>query len=373
MGAHSRFAASSASRWIYCPASVRLSDAVPATDAHPAAARGSAIHHIAYELWCGQDFPSAGDWWCRAQGKEYFSDILPAVVEESCQVDQEMIDEATLYSKFCQALADKYRGARTYCEARINLTAQIGGTVDFAVVREDRIVVIDLKTGAEPVSPEENTQLMLYAAMLIGDHDGSTPVVLGVFQRGTPAAWTTTAAHVLDVAGQAIFASQRVDSPPRAGEHCTYCPAGGVCSARAAMEIATTPAMSPTDPPAPETLTPEMIAQVLDAEKRITEWIKKVKAHVMHTRPAIPGWKFVAGVSRREIARPEIITQYAAETGIDVMRSEFRTLAELDKLIPPDVMTAACDKPPAPLALVRDTDKRPAIVASTVDALDALE
>ena len=132
-------------------------------------------------------------------------------------------------------------------ERKVRLNAYIAGTPDaFAVVRDDRLVVDDLKYGYRAVDPT-SPQMFIYAGAilrrLLSRQDVKIKqVTLGIYQpriyhpSGPYRSVTMWPEEIMSYVHEIELAAERVQQPsPIAtpGGHCRYCKAAGVCSAAA--------------------------------------------------------------------------------------------------------------------------------------------
>lgn len=160
MAAHAKYIGpSSSKRVLLCPASVFASKGIPRDEGGPAAARGTALHALAET--------------CLLSGFENAEDYIGQEVEGRV-IDEEDVGLVQPYIDWIRA----YGADEEWVELRVGvsgITMEPGGagTADYVGYKRDahEWVVADLKTGRSPVSPEENSQLMIYAAgSLMSEH-----------------------------------------------------------------------------------------------------------------------------------------------------------------------------------------------------------
>jgi len=106
-----------------------------------------------------------------------------------------------------------------------------GGTVDFAVVADSLMNLVEFKNGVLDVEVEENAQLMYYAYGLLLKHPGVRRVVFRVVQPngfnpdGPTRRWETTSQHIMEWATSTLIpAMERISAELVAGEWCRFCP-----------------------------------------------------------------------------------------------------------------------------------------------------
>ena len=156
------------------------------------------------------------------------------------------------YLDYADELAEQMHGGATvYTEQKVPLfyNTDAFGTVDYAVVSEKGVNILDLKYGVgEKVTAEGNDQLAIYALSLIGNifdrsFDGDTPVTMAIYQPrhhsfdGTPEVWTVPLHKLLDI-GYGIADSYKESKDADASmltpsyDACRFCDARRICHAR---------------------------------------------------------------------------------------------------------------------------------------------
>jgi len=147
-GAHAELSASSAHRWIQCPASVKASRGVPDSTSE-AAEEGTAAHFLAEQCLVS-----------KSPAKSFLGKTFNGYV-----VTAEMADFVQVYVDYCNSIA----GDRTFIEAKLDysLWAKGGfGTADFLRFGAGEAWVVDLKYGRMPVAAD-CPQLKCYALGVI--------------------------------------------------------------------------------------------------------------------------------------------------------------------------------------------------------------
>lgn len=149
MTAHAKRSLSGSKRRWACPGSVVLEDGLP-DQPSKYAAQGTAMHELAR--------------WCLTEGRRAEERI--AHIVEGIEITDDMADLVQGYVDHVRAWAE---GQQVWIESRVDVSEITGqpeqfGTADCVILRTDgELIVLDLKTGYKPVSPIDNTQLMLYA------------------------------------------------------------------------------------------------------------------------------------------------------------------------------------------------------------------
>jgi hypothetical protein len=101
-------------------------------------------------------------------------------------------------------------------------------TPDVAIVGDEVLEIVDYKTGAIKVEPEDNDQLMFYAACWLKMAPNATEFTVHVLQPDNLASWTAPISYLKGWMEKAIEADKRIqakDLTLNPSDHCTFCPA----------------------------------------------------------------------------------------------------------------------------------------------------
>ncbi|MFP5522323.1 DUF2800 domain-containing protein [Peptococcus simiae] len=360
--AHALLSASSADRWLHCPASVRLTEGM-ADKGSSYAAEGTLAHAMAEEdLRAFMEARDPDFSWHRQQPYFYRG------MEEDIKLYTDYVKETFLAG--AEELA---------IEQRLDFSEYVPGgfgTGDAVILSQGAVEIIDLKFGkGVPVSPIKNPQLMLYGlgAYLANDwlFDIDTVRMTIVQPRldfldtyevsaGMLTEWareTVTPQAKLAYAGKGDL---------QAGSWCRWCKIKNTCRARASQHLEFYQSKSA----GPELNTAE-IADVLAQVDAIKAWLADIETGATETLTAggeIPGWKLVEGRSNRKITDPEAMAEalkkvYAAE---EIYKpQELKTLTALEKLVGKKAFASDygqyVTKPPGKPTLAPESDKRPAL------------
>ena len=220
--AHSRLSASSAHRWIACPASVQAQAGLP-DEGSLAADEGTALHELAET--------------CLRKGLEPH-DLLGESFN-AFEIGREYANLAKVYVDHCRSLPQSH----TYVERRLDYSMWATGgfgTADFLAIKEGEAWVVDAKFGRNQVNADCD-QLKCYALGVFNEFgfDAQLDTIhMTIVQPRLGHIDTHTMRHrdlldwgrdVMKPAAKAALA----DNPPfNPGEsQCRYCKAAPTCRA----------------------------------------------------------------------------------------------------------------------------------------------
>lgn len=293
---HAELSASSAHRWIACPASVSESRGLPNTTSN-AAEQGTAAHELAET--CLRDGSNP----CDHLGKTF----------NGFKVDEEMADAVGRYTDFCRALPQ----GRTHVEQRLDFSLWVPGgfgTADFVSIKEGEAWVVDLKFGRHLVNADCD-QLKCYALGVINQFgfDAQVDTVHmiivqpRIFRKDTHTMRVTEllkwGKKVLQPAAKAALGDNPEFNPSESA--CRFCRASETCKplAQHALNKA---GMSFDDLTLPSNkLTPDEVSALLPHLGLIKSWCEKVshKAQSLASEGhVIEGYKLVRAKTNRRWA-----------------------------------------------------------------------
>jgi hypothetical protein len=108
------------------------------------------------------------------------------------------------------------------------LPSKPGTTPDVALIGAGTLEIVDYKTGAIKVEPEDNDQLMFYAACWLEHAPEATEFTVHVVQPDNLSSWTAPISYLRGWMHRAIKADMRIqakDLTLNPSDHCTFCPA----------------------------------------------------------------------------------------------------------------------------------------------------
>ena len=370
---HAPLPPSASERWLACPPSMAYVEAL--IDARliqrrvsgPSAQRGTRIH----------------SW-----GEQFITWMLKGKKTGSVAGDRDELAEARAYADFCTrefAIA-RFVDPKATCgvEDRAEIDELCWGSRDFWILSARLLQIFDLKTGREPVSAGKNTQLIIYAldkfeALDLADavdevelviwqpnsDDGGRPDRRATYAAREMRAWSKRIRAGVLQAGS-YFGRPHASMAPdlRAGDHCSWCDALGVCpAAREKAQAFSKEGFEPVTPESkeivqtsnivdPRLLSAEQVGGVLKKAPFFVDWLEGVRTRaleLMAKGEEVPGFKAVAKNTR-----------FAWERALDA-----KAIAKALGLKPEQVQETRLLSPSKVRELVRDPKRKPLIQKMT--------
>ena len=386
MAKHSALGASSAHRWMACPGSIRLSASIDSKSS-VYAMEGTAAHELGEQCLRTRTSPH-----------DQIGKIIP-VEDEEFTVDDGMADAVETY---VQTVLGDYNEKTDVLaiETRFSLEKLypgMFGTNDASVYKpsDKKLIVYDYKHGqGHAVDVVDNPQLKYYAlgACLLERHRPISEVELVIVQPRAPhkdgpvRRWSISAMDLMEWAGELVAsakATEADDAPVAAGDHCQFCAAAATCPELRSKALTAAKATFQAypegwTPPAPEGLTLEQLAAVMQRAELVKDWIRAVQEHAHQMAEhghVIPGFKLVDKRATRKW-RDEIGAQdYAIKHGCGASQvyaePKTKSPAQLEKMIPKaarEGMAEFVSKESSGTNLVRDADTRPEVLSAVAKA-----
>jgi hypothetical protein len=155
---HAIFSPSSLGRILQCPASVDFNPSGDNDFSIPAFT-GTVIHDLAERILSFKYVPNIGYYACDDKPVMYVN--YKPIVGDYVQITQDMLNTANDYVNFINSHYDKNNFL--FIEDKVSINDYCYGTADAIILKKDRVIVVDLKTGYVAVCAENNKQLMAYA------------------------------------------------------------------------------------------------------------------------------------------------------------------------------------------------------------------
>ncbi len=384
---HAVLSASGAKRWLSCPPSARLEEKLRnrlgLEDTGSEYAReGTKAHELA-ELKLRREIGEINDF------------NFAERVKRLGDIPKDM-DEATDF--YCALVMERLFEARRTCpdaklllETRLDFSPWVPhgfGTGDAIIVSDTVLDVLDYKHGVGvPVDAVDNPQTRLYmlgTINLFGWLYGFSHVRGTIIQPRLDSVTeeTLTREALLDWAENEVVDRAKMAWEGKGeflpGDHCRFCAAKAVCSARAAaaMQIFQTgldqPALLPDD----------QIPGILAYAAITKSWIKDLEDYAQ--AQAIrgqqwKGYKLVRGRSVRSWKDPEAVADNLLRAGYkreDIFKNDLRSVSEVEKLLGKKSFRTFAEeyvfKPEGALTLVPESDKRQAVDPAEADFADLI-
>mgnify|MGYP004561106255 CR=1 FL=1 len=362
---HAVLGASSAKRWLTCTPSARLGERLTSrfgSESSPYAQEGTKAHALA-EIKVRKAFYAADGMTTAVysrmgeEERDAYTGInafrYDALRAELGDIPSDM-EHAT--DAYCDVVMEKYLSAkdrdpstRLLLEQRLDYSTWVPsgfGTGDCVIVSDSLLEVCDYKHGMGiPVDAVDNPQLRLYglgAIAKFGQLYDFPAVRMTIIQprlesvseetldREALLDWAET-----EVRERAQLAWKGIgDFVP--GDHCRFCPANAVCSARVAEALKLfrygfeTPGLIPD----------EQVPGILETLDTAEAWIKDFRAYVEKQAlngQKFPGWKLVRGKKpNRRWADPEEVRAQLLRAGYapgQIETTSLKPVGEIEKTI----------------------------------------
>jgi hypothetical protein len=373
---HAKLSASSSSRWLSCPASIKMSENIPQKPSSIYANEGSIAHELA-EVCLKDSSLSPHD---------YVGDIQKLDNGFEMEITTEMASYVNEYVNYVWKLSD-IGSPILKIEQRVNFNYWVPGgfgTSDAIIIDKNAgvIHIVDLKYGkGEKVFAEGNTQAQLYA--------------LGIFQEYGDINFRKIVIHIhqprLDHVDQwevpvneltkfGLYVKEQAklcltdDAPFNPSDKaCRWCPAASKCKA---LTQHTLEAVSKEfddldgDLNLKDTtlLSNEEISNLLPKLPMIEKWCKTIAEGAieeLHQGNSVPGYKLVEGRSNRNWTKEgekAIVNMLDEEAYVE---RKLLSPAQAEKVLKKEKLHLCEDwvfKKPGKMTLAKESDKRPALL-----------
>ena len=354
---------SSAARWLHCTPSALINARAPHEDT-VYTKEGTDAHSLCEYMLrsaLGEKVPNPRD------NLEFYDETMEICAESYRDYCMEKLEEV-------EAETD----AHMYIEQTLDLSRWVPesfGTADCLIISDKKLCLIDFKYGQGVlVQADHNEQLMTYAIGAVdafgGLYDFDT-VEMSIFQprRASVDTFSMTKEELLswaekELAPKALMAFEG-KGDFHCGPWCKFCAISGECRERAKT-------MAEEDYREPETLSPEEIADILPKLDEITAWVNDIKEYALKSALSgteFPGFKLVAGRSRRSYSDAEEAAKAVKENGYDPYDTTIKSVAQMEKLLGKkafnEIVGKYVVKTDGAPTLVPESDKRPAIKAAS--------
>lgn len=246
--------------------------------------------------------------------------------------------------------------------------------------------VIDLKYGkGKEVFAENNPQLMYYALGAAHGQDFKE-VKLTIVQpriENSIKSWTISMDRLTEFGkelGYAVDRTKDSDAELKEGPHCFFCPAKAICpeQRRKVQEIARQdfeikPVQDKADLPTPESLSGEVLKNVLESADQIKKWLDSVSVYAQHQLEqgkTVLGHKLVA---KRANRRVQCEHDLHMAFGDEIYEKKLLTVGKLEKKFGKADVEEFLYKPDAGYTIAPLSDKRKEVeIKSAIDDFEIL-
>ena len=357
-----RLRPSSASRWIACPASAKLSALVPYQPAGEAAQIGTAIHALAETCFQLDSDPM------KFVGQEVDGITM---TEENC-------DFAMQHLIAIWAIQDELGSVKVEQLFKLYETPQytLQGTADVVGISQDKLIIADLKTGRGYVDADSE-QMKIYAlGALMHNTWRPTQVEFQIIQphHGEKRKYSMSVDELgvwekevlLPAINDAVSDAPRFNPSESA---CQWCPAKHICPAQKEQFDIVAALPDITVMPKEDivsvmlSLTPTQISAILDKAPLVEKFIDAVKEHAtkqMEAGEVVPGWQLQPKRASRKWIDSTAARQALTDAGLtdsQIFETELISPTQAEKLLAKDqrvILDALTAKVSTGLTLARD-------------------
>ena len=374
MAKHALLSASGAQRWLSCPPSARLEEAVEEQSSEYAR-EGSFAHELA-ELYLAQELGLIKKSEFNKRLKElrqnpFYSEELDAYVKIYLDFAIEKINEARARTRDAVVLLEMKLDYSTWVPEGF-------GTGDLVLVTDDVLEVIDFKYGRGiQIGAEDNPQMRLYALGALSQfgclYEVDTVRMTIVQPRLDSISTDEMAVEELVDWGEKMVKpiadlAFKGEGEFKAGGHCRFCRVRATCRARAEMNMK----LACYDFKEPPLLTDEEIVEVLDAADEYMKWISDLQGYALdqavNNGKKWPGYKLVEGRSYRrykdqgKVAEALIAAGYKED---EIYEKVLLGITKMERAVGRkefnELLVGLIEKPPGKAKLAPESDKRPAV------------
>jgi len=353
---------SSASRWIACPASARLSTLVPYQESGEAAKIGTAIHALAETCFQLDTDPM-----------KFVGQVVEGITmtEENCSFALEHLQAIW-------AIQDELGHVKVEQLFKLYQTPQFSlqGTADVVGRSVEKLIIADLKTGRGYVDADSE-QMKIYALgalmdnnhkprevelQIIQPHHGEKRIHrMSVDELGV---WETEV--LLPAINDAVSDAPRYNPSESA---CQWCPAKHICSAQKEQFdiVAAQPDITIMSKDEIKevmlSLTPAQISAILDRAPMVEKFIEAVKEYAtkqMQDGAVLPGWQLQPKRASRKWIDSTTARQALTDAGLtdsQIFETELISPTAAEKLLPKEqrvILDELTAKVSSGLTLARD-------------------
>lgn len=364
---HAIYGASSAERWVSCPGSIRMQGVVAPLSTSDAAEEGTLAHEVFAELLRSSNMNETIEE--LLSNPRYHTDMIFDgrdavlwILEQQSTYSQIFVEHKVRSDSF--TLPDQF------------------GSLDAAVVDDDKFMVIDYKYGYAAVDPTYNHQLIYYAIAL-ADELGVNPKNVNLVIIQPRLMDGSEKIKMFSCGGEtldfyrikfrlAVTESLKPDPQLYAGRWCRYCSAAMNCPEflgrtvetfeESALDSAIVPKFSNTITPGVEARFDEF----LEAAELMEIFISQVKSRafqILANGGSIRGYKLVERrATRKWKNEQEVIQVLSSQVPHEMLFSKkLNSPATLEKIAGKEIVNSLVEKKSSGLTVTKTEDKRSAV------------
>lgn len=363
MANHAFLSASASHRWINCPPSAKLCEALP-DKTSTYAQEGTDCHELcAYlvEKALGRNVKNP------TPNLSYYDAEMQNCAEEYCNFVMEQLEKAKSHCKDPQVMVEQRLDFSRFVENGF-------GTGDCVIVADDILHIIDYKHGLGVlVEAQNNSQLFCYAIGALEIFDSLydiNEVKMSIFQprRNNVDTFTINKDELLTWANEVLAPTAKLayegKGEFKAGDHCQFCKVKGTCRKRAEHNLE----LAKYDFEMPATLDEIEIAAILPKIDLLISWGNDIKDYALQQAQSgthYEGFKVVEGRSIRKYTDESIVADTVTKAGFDPFEKKVIGITSMATLLGKkrfeELLGELIYKPPGKPALVPESDKRPAM------------
>lgn len=372
MTAHALLSPSSASRWLACTPSAKLSLEFPDT-AGEAAKEGTLAHSLCELLISNKLKPLP-----RSEYKKQYTPITQSEYFNGQMLEYCEDFAIFVMEKYNEALAHT-PDAKIFLEQRLSFDEYMAGqfgTGDVIIVSDHVLQVIDFKYGkGVGVNSHENKQMMIYGLGALSAFDfiyDIANVEMTIYQPRTDNISTySTTADALRLWGDTELRTKAALALEGAGEfvpgeHCRFCKVKPRCKALANYNLT----LAAHEFAEPNLLSDEEISRVLERSTMFSQWLTAVEEYAlkyMLEGNPLPGYKLVEGRANRKYADEEAVATTLISSKLATSEQVYKPqtligITDMEKLIGKktfeEVLGKLVIKPTGKPTIAPESDKR---------------
>jgi hypothetical protein len=344
--AHAKYSASASDRWMSCAGSVALCEQVPSKTS-PYAEEGTKAHELA----------------------EKILKQIPTITGEYSDEMKEFVKE---YTSYCSSLMQQTQKFKI--EKKFAYSNDIGGTVDFMAIIKDTLHIVDLKYGAgQQVSPEDNSQLMFYAALALTELKDPiiTKVRLTIVQPrngGISHADMDAeriANHMKRILKRIEYIEANTTEYVPSESACFFCAGKMMCPAFKSKAVDEVKALfapqTPSQPVNLKSMPMHVLLDLADMADMFSSEVRKLAFEEANSGNVPEGYKLVAKRAMRkwnnEAQAIEMLSKVKPMSEI----CELKSPAQMEKILDKTIVNELCSAISSGVSLVKESSKRPEV------------